>query len=193
MHPAIALAVFPIIFVGELPDKSMLASLVLATRGKPGAVWLGAAAAFFVHVIIATTLGVALFAFLPHRVVEALVALMFAAGAVLAFREGRKGENELIEHEVAAHAKVMTTAFVVIFVSEWGDLTQILTANLAAHYHSALSVGVGATLALWAVAGLAVLGGQGLLRYVNIKTVRMVTAGVLTVFAVLAAASALKA
>ncbi len=45
------------------------------------------------------------------------------------------------------------TAFLVFFVAEWGDLTQILTANLAARYHSALSVGLGATLALWAVAG----------------------------------------
>jgi putative Ca2+/H+ antiporter (TMEM165/GDT1 family) len=71
---------------------------------------------------------------------------------------------------------VATTAFVVIFLAEWGDLTQILTANLAAHYHSALSVGVGALLALWAVAGLAVIGGQSLLRVINIRTVRIVTA-----------------
>jgi hypothetical protein len=51
------------------------------------------------------------------------------------------------------------TAFLVIFIAEWGDLTQILTANLAAKYHSALSVGVGSTLALWAVATVAVASG----------------------------------
>jgi putative Ca2+/H+ antiporter (TMEM165/GDT1 family) len=49
-------------------------------------------------------------------------------------------------------------------------------ANLAAHYHDALSVGVGALLALWAVAGLAVAAGQSVLRMVNIATVRIVTA-----------------
>jgi len=75
---------------------------------------------------------------------------------------------------------------VVIFLAEWGDLTQILTANLAAHYHSPFSVGVGALLALWAVAGLAVVGGQSLLRFINIKTVRLVTAAVLIALAGLA-------
>ena len=192
VHPAITLAVFPVIFVGELPDKTMLASLVMSTRGRPASVWLGAAAAFLVHVAIATTVGVALFAFLPHRVVEGVVALLFLGGAVLAYREGSNDETELVEHELATHRRVLTTAFAVIFLAEWGDLTQILTANLAAHYHSALSVAVGSTLALWAVAGLAVVGGQGLLRYVNIKTVRRVTAAVLLLLSALAAWSAVR-
>ena len=69
---------------------------------------------------------------------------------------------------MASHHRIALTAFVVIFVAEWGDLTQILTANLAAHYHDALSVGVGALLALWTVAGLAVVSGQSVLRVVNI-------------------------
>src|ERR1700723_453913 len=58
---AVVIAVFPIIFLGELPDKTMFASLVLSTRGKPFSVWLGAAGAFVVHVVIAVTIGVALF------------------------------------------------------------------------------------------------------------------------------------
>jgi putative Ca2+/H+ antiporter (TMEM165/GDT1 family) len=32
---AVAAAVFPVIFLGELPDKTMFASLVMATRGRP--------------------------------------------------------------------------------------------------------------------------------------------------------------
>ena len=67
MHPAIALAVFPVIFLGELPDKTMFASLVLASRGRPVAVWAGAAGAFVVHVVIAVTIGVGLFHLLPRR------------------------------------------------------------------------------------------------------------------------------
>jgi putative Ca2+/H+ antiporter (TMEM165/GDT1 family) len=174
----VVFATFPIIFFGELPDKTMFASLVLATRGKPFVVWLGAAAAFAVHVIIAVTIGVAIFHLLPHRAVQALVAAMFFVGAVLALREARKErqEEELVAREVASHRRVAVTAFLVIFLAEWGDLTQILTANLAAHYHDALSVGVGALLALWAVAGLAVAAGQSVLRVVNIATVRIVTA-----------------
>lgn len=178
MHFDVVLAVFPIIFLGELPDKTMFASLVLSTRGRPALVWLGAAAAFTVHVAIAVTIGVALFHLLPHRVVDAIVAAMFFGGAVLALREARKERDEegLIDREVASHRRVAVTAFVVIFLAEWGDLTQILTANLAAHYHDPLSVSVGALLALWVVAALAVIAGQSVLRVVNIATVRIVTA-----------------
>jgi putative Ca2+/H+ antiporter (TMEM165/GDT1 family) len=50
-------AVFAVIFVGELPDKTMVAVLVMSTRGRAFAVWLGAAGAFAVHVVIAVAGG----------------------------------------------------------------------------------------------------------------------------------------
>lgn len=191
---AIAVTVFPIIFLGELPDKTMFASLVMSTRGRPLFVWLGAAGAFMVHVVIATTIGVALFHLLPHRVLDGIVALMFLVGAGLAIREARKAEEEesLIESEAKSGLRVLTTAFVVIFLAEWGDLTRILTANLAANYHSPLSVGIGALSALWTVAAVAVIGGQGLLRFINIKTLRIVTAVVLVALAGFAGWEALR-
>lgn len=191
MHPYVALVCYPVIFVGELPDKTMFASLVMATKGRPRHVWLGAAAAFAVHVIIATTIGVALFAVLPHRAVDAVVAMLFLLGALYAWREGARDEEQLAEREASRHGVVLT-AFVVIFVAEWGDLTQILTANLAAKYHAPLDVGVGAVLALWSVAGLAVAGGNTLLRFVNIATVRKVTAVVLVGLAVYTAWTAIR-
>jgi putative Ca2+/H+ antiporter (TMEM165/GDT1 family) len=177
----VVVAVFPIIFLGELPDKTMFASLVMSTRGRPALVWVGAALAFAVHVVIAVTVGVALFHLLPHRALQAIVAAMFFVGGVLALREAVKArrEEEIVEREVASHRRIVVTAFVVIFLAEWGDLTQILTANLAAHYHDPLSVGLGALLALWCVAALAVASGQSLLRLINIGTVRIVTAVVL--------------
>jgi len=189
---AIVLAVFPVIFIGELPDKTMFASLVLSSKGRPSSVWIGAAAAFLVHVVIAVTVGVGLFHLLPKRAVEGVVAVLFLIGAVLAFRESTKADDELVQHEVATHGKTVTTAFLVVFIAEWGDLTQILTANLAAHYHSPLSVGVGAVLALWAVAAIAVIGGQTLLKYLKISTLRRITAVVLVVLAAVAAVSALR-
>lgn len=191
MSVAIVLAVFPVIFIGELPDKTMFASLVLSSKGRPSSVWIGAAAAFLVHVVIAVTVGVGLFHLLPKRAVEGVVAVLFLIGAVLAFRESTKADDELVQHEVATHGKTVTTAFLVVFIAEWGDLTQILTANLAAHYHSPLSVGVGAVLALWAVAAIAVVGGQTLLKYLKISTLRRITAVVLVALAAVAAVSAL--
>ena len=178
MQLAVVAAVYPVIFLGELPDKTMFASLVMSTRGRPFVVWLGAAAGFAVHVVIAVTVGVVLFHLLPERVLSAIVAAMFLAGALLALHEARRADA-IIEHEVASHRRVAVTAFLVIFLAEWGDLTQILTANLAAHYHQPLAVAVGAVLALWSVAALAVAGGKSLLRFVDIRKVRVATAVVL--------------
>ena len=192
MHLSIVLAVFPVIFLGELPDKTMFASLVLASRGHPRAVWLGAAGAFLVHVVIAITIGVGLFHLVPHRALEGVVAVLFLGGAVFALRDATEEEVTLVEREAATHRQVVATAFVVIFIAEWGDLTQILTANLAAHYHSALSVGLGAILALWSVALIAVVGGQGLMRYVNVVVLRRCMAAILTALAFLAAVSAIR-
>jgi Ca2+/H+ antiporter, TMEM165/GDT1 family len=184
---AVVVAVFPIIFLGELPDKTMFASLVMSTRGRPFVVWIGAALAFAVHVVIAVTVGAALFHLVPHRALEALVAAMFFAGSALAIWEARRTQDDkgaLIEREVASHRRTLVTAFAVIFIAEWGDLTQILTANLAAHYRSALSVAVGAILALWAVAALAVAGGQSILRVIDIRKIRVFTAVVLAAIGV---------
>jgi putative Ca2+/H+ antiporter (TMEM165/GDT1 family) len=184
MDLGIVAAVFPLIFIGELPDKTMFASLVMSTRGRPAAVWVGTAAAFAIHVVIATTIGVAIFHLLPHRVVLGVVAGMFLVGAGLALSELRqKKDEEIVEKEAQSRRRVVTTAFIVIFLAEWGDLTQILTANLAARYHSPVSVGVGALAALLAVSGLAVVGGQSLLRFINIKTLRIVTAVALVALA----------
>jgi putative Ca2+/H+ antiporter (TMEM165/GDT1 family) len=185
VHLAIIAAVFPAIFIGELPDKTMFASLVMATRGRPLHVWLGAAAAFFVHVVIAVSIGVGLFKILPDRGVHLVVAGLFAASGAAAFiaaRTADEREEELIVEHAAS--RVFVTAFVVIFLAEWGDLTQILTANLAVRYHSALSVGIGAVLGLWAVSGVAVVGGRGLLARLPAFHLRVATGVVLSALAV---------
>jgi putative Ca2+/H+ antiporter (TMEM165/GDT1 family) len=193
MHLSVIAAVFPVIFIGELPDKTMFATVVMASRGHPRAVWLGAAAAFAVHVVIAATIGVGLVHLLPHRAVEALVAGLFALGAVYVFRESDTGDaTEIVDREARSHRRVATTAFAVIFVAEWGDLTQILVANLAAHYHAALSVGVGSALALWAVAGIGVVGGQGVLRVMPVATMHRISAALLALLALFATWSALR-
>ena len=192
MSIAIVAAVFPIIFIGELPDKTMFASLIMATTGRPRSVWLGAAGAFLVHVVIATTIGVAIFHLFPHRAVEAVVAVLFALGAAYALWERAKEqareahEEEVVEHATEEGHRMIKTAFVVIFLAEWGDLTQILTANLAAHYHQPWSVFLGAATALVSVMAIGVVGGRALLRVLPLGVIRKVAGTILAGFTVYA-------
>lgn len=178
MNLAVVAAVFPLIFLGELPDKTMFASLLLATRGRPGSVWLGAVAAFGVHVVIAVSIGVAIFQLLPHTAVDVVVAAMFLGGAVYAYLARAEEIPGGLRQSEAGRSAVLTSA-AVIFLAEWGDLTQVLTANLAARYHDALSVGVAAFAALAAVAAIAVAAGSRILQFVSVRALRLATVVVL--------------
>lgn len=175
---------FGLIFVGELPDKTAIASLVLGTRFPWRWVFLGVATAFAAHVVIAITAG-SLLHLLPHRAVEGLVALLFLVGAILIWREGSEDVEAMeADDEVqianvpptAGMWRVATLGFGVIFVAEWGDLTQIMMVNLAAKYHDPISVGIGAVLGLWCVALLAILGGKALLRVLPMVWITRVAA-----------------
>lgn len=189
VHLTVVASVFGLVFLGELPDKTMFSSLVLAARGRPGPVWIGAAAAFAIHVVLAVSIGVGLFHLLPRSGVDALAAALFFGGAVYSWL-ARNSSGEDIEVAPSSAVRMALTAGVVIFVAEWGDLTQIITADLALRYHSPLSVGVGALAALWLVAGLAVLLGPRLLAVLSPHHARVVGA---VVFLVLAGVTAYQA
>ena len=180
MNPAVIGAVFAVIFIGELPDKTMFASIVMSTRGHPFAVWLGSAGAFLVHVVIATTLGTVVFHLLAPRIVDAVVAVIFLVGAGIvtaeAIREYKRKDDPEPPPPPPRPGRTAVTAFAVIFAAEWGDLTQLLTANMAAHYHDPLSVATGATLALWAVSAIAVTGGRWLSSVIDAVAIRIGTA-----------------
>ncbi|MDH6574951.1 TMEM165/GDT1 family protein [Kitasatospora sp. MAP5-34] len=183
MSLTIAALTFGVIFLAELPDKTALASLVLGTRYRAGYVFAGIAAAFALQVGLALVAG-SLLAMLPHRWVEGVTGLLFLLGAAMLLRhnddeEGHAGK----EPSSAGFWRVAGASFVVVAVAEFGDLTQIMTANLAAKYADPLSVGLGAWLALCAVGGIAIVGGQKLLQYVPMKVIVRVAAGIMLLLA----------
>ena len=167
-----ALLTFAVVFPAELPDKSLLASLVLGTRYRSLPVWLGASAAFAIHVVIAVAAG-GLLRLLPSTVVEVVVTVLFALGAaVLLLGTEDEPEDTDAPRGLTSFPRVFWTSFGVVFVGEWGDITQLATANLAARYDDPLSVGVGAALALSGAAGFVLLAGDRLLRRVPLLWVR---------------------
>ena len=195
MDLLVILTVFGIVFLAELPDKTALASLVLGTRYRPLHVFVGTASGFLVHVVLAIAAG-SLLTLLPGRVLHAVVGALFLMGAILLLRGRHEEEEEehleLSGDKPATFRRVAGMSFGVILVAEFGDLTQIVTANLAAKYHDPISVGVGATLGLWAVAGLAIVGGRGLLKVVPITVITRIAAAIMGVLAVISLVDAIK-
>lgn len=157
-QPALFASTFAIIFFAELPDKTALAALVLATRHRPAPVFLGTAAALAVQSVIAVVAG-GLLALLPPRPVHVGSALVFLiSAAVMWFR---KEEEEDVDVKVEpSFWREAGNVFVVVFIAEWGDLTQIGTAALATRPGATLTVFIGAICALWAVAAIAVVAGH---------------------------------
>lgn len=182
---------FGAIFVVELPDKTFIATLVLATKFRPLLVWIGVGLAFAVQTTVAVGLGHAA-SFLPSDVVRGVSLVMFLAGAAILFREGRSHHVDSGE-EYATNARDVTgiravgASFLMLFAAEWGDLSQLLTLTLVAKYEDPVSVFVGALAALLTVSGLAVLVGRALLRVVALHALHYAGATVCLVLAGLVA------
>ncbi|MBZ9595665.1 MULTISPECIES: TMEM165/GDT1 family protein [Streptomyces] len=174
---------FGVVFLAELPDKTALAGLMLGTRYRASYVFAGVAAAFAVHVALAIAAGSVL-TLLPHRLVQAVVGLLFLVGAAMLLLKKDDGDEEIKPPADQSFWKVSGAGFMLILVAEFGDLTQIMTANLAARYDDPVSVGIGAVLALWAVAGIGILGGRTLMKYVPLRLITKIAAAVMAALAV---------
>ncbi|NEB95907.1 TMEM165/GDT1 family protein [Streptomyces bauhiniae] len=167
--------VFGVIFLAELPDKTALAGLVLGARYRASYVFVGVAAAFLVHVVLAVAAGSVL-TLLPQQIVHAITGVLFLGGAAVLLLKKDEGEEEIKKPANQSFWKVAGTGFTLILVAEFGDLTQIMTANLAARYDDPISVGLGAVLGLWAVAGLGIVGGKALMKRVPLRLITQIAA-----------------
>ncbi len=192
MSLALAATAFLLIFPVELPDKTFIATLVLATKYRPLPVWIGVSLAFAVQTVLAVSLGGVL-GRLPEQPVHLAVGLLFLIGGILLLRSATRARADTAEAAADVHAKTTAQArgwsavgpsFLVLFAAEWGDLSQLLTASLAARHQDPVSVGIGAFLALATVSALgAALGGQ-LLKRLPLATIRRIGGSICLLLAV---------
>jgi putative Ca2+/H+ antiporter (TMEM165/GDT1 family) len=183
--------VFGVIFVAELPDKTALAALLLATRHRPLLVFVGASLALTVQSVIAVAAG-SLLAQLPSSIVHVASGLLFIACAVLMWvRRYDDDATSTTTHQGAGTWRALGSVFMVVFVAEWGDLTQIGTAGLQAKYHAALTIFVASSLALWSVAAIAVFVGNRAGKLLEPTVTQRVAAGVFAIVGVLLVAGVL--
>ena len=185
MDLTVAAVAFGTIFLVELPDKTFIAALVLSTRFRALAVWVGVGLAFGLQCLVAVTAG-ALATLLPDVLIRSVSLLIFLIGAFLLLRTAPGADEH--EKETAAKAgtgvaprsfvKAAVASFLILFAAEWGDLSQLLTISLVTRYDDSVSVFLGAWAALLTVSGLAVLAGRVLLRYLRLSVLHYIGATV---------------
>jgi putative Ca2+/H+ antiporter (TMEM165/GDT1 family) len=169
------LSIFAVIFVAELPDKTALASLVLATRHRALPVLLGAAAALTIQSAVAVVAG-SLLSLLPPRAVHIGSGVLFLVSAAVMWLRHDDTKPAGEDQGQTGFGKALWMSFSVVFVAEWGDLTQIATAGFAARTGRPLIVFGAATAALWAVSALAVLIGNRAGRLLDAKLTKRIAA-----------------
>jgi putative Ca2+/H+ antiporter (TMEM165/GDT1 family) len=193
---SVLVASFLVVLAVELPDKTLVATLVLSTKYRPLPVLVGVTLAFLVQCLVAVTAG-SLLHLLPHRLVLVVVALLFAAGAFVLLREAYNdepvpiGEDGTPETD-ASTRRMITTSFGVLFAAEWGDASQLATAALTARYDQPVTVFVGSFVALVGVAALAVVLGQVILRIVPLVWIHRIAGALFTVLALVVTVEAVR-
>lgn len=189
---ALFFTVFMTIFLVELPDKTFIATLVLATKYRPLYVWIGVASAFLVQTFVAVAFGKVL-TLLPKDPVHAVVALLFLVAGIMLVRSAKAASEEEAETEEefegkikpAAGVKAIGASFLILFLAEWGDLSQLATAGFVARNGHPFSVGLGAFLALALVSGLGAALGRALLTRISLSAIRFAGGCICLLFAVL--------
>ncbi len=182
MNLGLAATTFALVLPAELPDKTFIATIVMSSRHRPLPVWIGTAAGLVLQAAIAVAAG-RLLALLPHRTVEGIVAGLFLLGGAYLLLIPQKKEEEGakaigIKEEArmgeppVRSLKVALTAFSVVALAEFGDLTQVIVANFTARTKDPLSVFVGAAVAFIVISGVGVLAGRTLVRYVPLSLIR---------------------
>ena len=177
-------ATFLLIALAEFGDKSQLVCMTLAARHSGLPVVLGAVSGFAVLNLLAVLFGAAVAAWLPEWVVTVAVAVLFAVFGISALRYKEEDDDEEVE-EKPGHG-VFATTFLLIFMAEFGDKTQIAVAGMSSTIDTA-AFWIGATLALACTSILGVLAGRKFLHRLPLAWIHRIS-GVfflaLTVYAV---------
>ena len=177
-------ATFLLIALAEFGDKSQLVCMTLAARHRGLPVVLGAVAAFALLNLLAVLFGAAVAAWLPEWAVTLAVALLFAFFGIQSLRfEDEDDDGEIAEKP--GHG-IFATTFMMIFLAEFGDKTQIAVAGMGSAADPT-ATWAGATLALATTSILGVYAGRRLLNRLPLRWIHRVSGAFFLLLALLAA------
>ena len=181
--PYSAGASFLLIALAEFGDKSQLVCMTLAARHRGMPIILGATAAFAILNLLAVLFGAAVAAWLPEWVVTAAVAILFASFGISALRFEEEYDNEEIAEKPGNG--IFLTTFLMIFLAEFGDKTQIAVAGMGSTV-DVTAIWVGATLALTCTTILGVVAGRRWLNRLPLKWIHRISGTFFLLLALLA-------
>lgn len=181
---ATAATSFALIAAAEIGDKSQLVCMTLASRHRPMPVMFGAVAAFSLLNTLAVVFGVAIANWLPEYVVDATVAILFAAFGIHALRPPKGDDDDEVEEK--SGRGIFFTTFALLTLAEFGDKTQLAVVALSST-HLPAAVWLGATLALATTSALGILAGRTIVQKIPLVLLHRLSGAIFLVLAVFAA------
>ncbi|HET89249.1 MAG TPA: TMEM165/GDT1 family protein [Chloroflexi bacterium] len=199
------LSTFGLIFLAELGDKTQLAVVTQVCKfRRPWAVFWGASLALTAVTALGAWGGQVASQFIPASILRIVAALAFVVMGVLIGREAIRARSSGSEWDAACEPgcdegergtgrvlisardwRAFASTLGLLFVAELGDKTQLAVLSLAGKYEDGSSVLLGGALALTAVTGLGVVGGQGLCRLIPERWLLFVSSAAFVVMGIL--------
>ncbi len=176
-----SLLTFLLVFIAEMGDKSQIVCMSLAAKRRAKPVFFGAILAFMLLNLLAVLFGASLASVLPMKFIAGLAAFLFFVFAVQAWRAE---DDEEEEGTVNASKSIFVSAFLLIFVAELGDKTQLAVATLGATQPPFLTW-LSASLALMATTGIGVFAGAKWLSKLQGAWLNKISAALFLLFALM--------
>jgi putative Ca2+/H+ antiporter (TMEM165/GDT1 family) len=137
---------------------------------------------------LAVVFGASLAHWIPERILAAAVAVLFAIFGILSLRAKEEDGTEEIR-ERSGHG-IFVTTFLMLFLAEMGDKTQLAVAGMAGTLPAA-PVWIGATLALATTSALGIVVGRKLLRRIPLHRLHQISGVFFLILAAFALTKAL--
>jgi Ca2+/H+ antiporter, TMEM165/GDT1 family len=190
-----------LITISELGDKTFFIAVVMSMRYPRRLVLLGVVLALASMTILSVLLGKAV-SFLPQQYIHYAEILFFLGFGVKllfdAWKMPANAEEEIVDEAKSAVEQseknlqnnnkdfaIILETFILTFLAEWGDRTQIATIALAAS-NNPFGVTIGAIVGHTICALIAVLGGKLIAGRISEKTITFIGGGLFILFGVVA-------
>lgn len=192
-----------LITVSELGDKTFFIAVILAMHHSRRLVFIGVTAALAAMTILSVLLGQTA-SLLPKVYIHYAEIVLFLVFGIKLLYEASKMSASTCDTEVVEEAKaaveqadlqlpkrktpssILTEAFVLTFMAEWGDRTQIATIALAAG-NNPIGVTMGAILGHAICAAIAVIGGKMIAGRISERQLTFIGGCLFLIFGVVAA------